>query len=388
MNIIALTPGGTALAGKISNHFPHSTIWLPEDLQDKKPEGLEALCKHWQKPLREDFQKIYRQGQPLLFIGALAILVRFLAPLIEDKQTDPPVLALDEEGQYVISVLSGHWGGANELAHKVAQAIQARPVITTATDVKKLPAIDTFARRFNAHLEPREGIKKISSSLLRQQPLQWYMEEKFLKNWKSYLLAEQSNHEEEPQTPLPPETLIAWQSWPKDKWKQSDNCQEGTLTVLCTTARVKEQVTLTLYPRYIVAGIGCRRGVSLEKVEKALEQAFESAKISEHCLLAIASGWIKATENALLELAQSRQVPFITFTADEINDCCQQHQEISTSTFVYQSIGVKALCEPTALLVHPNSQIIQSKRKYGPVTVALAEVPWPLLDLDQLVKRK
>ncbi|QGG46901.1 cobalt-precorrin 5A hydrolase [Heliorestis convoluta] len=390
MNIIALTPGGANLGSRIASVFPESILWIPEDLDFL---GETNRYRRWKKPLQPTFGGIYQEGRPILFIGALAILVRFLGPLMTNKKQDPPVVALDEKGHHVIAVLSGHWGGANELAHQVAQAIDAKPVITTATDVVEVPAVDLFARRYGARIDPWENVKKISSALLRQQPVQWLMEEKFLQYWQRYIKNKLSPLDKEYK--VAPELQIPWQTWTshiKDEEEKrelalGDN-KGNNLTVLCTSTRKKSPATITLYPRYIVAGIGCRRGVSLEKVKAALHQAFVEAEIDERCLLAIASGWIKKEEPALVELARERELPFYTFQPYEIENCCNQHEEITASSFVYQTIGVKALCEPAALLVHQRSRLLVTKRSYGPVTIALAEAPWPLLDSVQQEKMK
>ncbi|MZP28534.1 hypothetical protein GTO91_02190 [Heliobacterium undosum] len=382
MNVLALTPGGSALARRIGNVFPEARLWLPADGDGGVPEGgrsdvtdhpnsagridaaivngaVKTAISHWRPPLRDTFGPIFSSGKPILFIGALGILVRLLAPRIADKRTDPPVIALDEGGRFVISVLAGHWGGANELAEEVGRRIGAIPVITTATDVAGLPAVDTFARRWGARIEPWAAVKKIASAQLRGDAIKWLADERFLPVLKEL------------------EADFPWQPL-------REPIGEPTISrVLFSSRWVEPPVDLRLFPCCLVAGIGCRRGVSLEQVHVAFQEACRIADVHPRCLTAIASAWVKAEEPALIALAKTYDVPFRTFSADEIQACCDSHREIGGSSFVADTIGVKAVCEPTALLTHPQARLLLKKRAAGPVTVALAEVPWPSSDWDQ-----
>ncbi|ABZ84940.1 precorrin-3b c17-methyltransferase, putative [Heliomicrobium modesticaldum Ice1] len=413
MNVLALTPGGSALARRIGNVFPEARLWLPvggdEGIDagagdtDAHGAGIidatttndtaEATVLRWRPPLRNTFGLIFSAGKPILFIGALGILVRLLAPRIADKRTDPPVIALDEGGRFVISVLAGHWGGANELAKEVSRRIGAVPVITTATDVAGLPAVDTFARRWGARIEPWAAVKKIASAQLRGDAIKWLADERFLPVLKKLEPAFPWHPSQKPtREPL-------WKQ-PASGMSPSGDQISGALTsdeaslcelnqktktqrVLFSSRWVEPPVDLRLFPRCLIAGIGCRRGVSLEQVHVAFREACQIVDIHPRCLTAIASAWVKAEEPALIALAKTYDVPFRTFSADEIQACCASHREIGGSLFVADAIGVKAVCEPTALLTHPQARLLLKKRAAGPVTVALAEVPWPSSDWDQ-----
>ena len=111
------------------------------------------------------------EGDALLFIGACGIAVRAIAPNLTDKLHDVPVLVMDEEGRYVIPILSGHVGGANELARELSDLIDARPVITTATDVQKKFAVDLFAKRNHLEIMNKDGIAKVSTKALAGEQL-------------------------------------------------------------------------------------------------------------------------------------------------------------------------------------------------------------------------
>lgn len=362
MNIVALTPGGARLAKRIREHKPKAALWLSENSLEETDSNAN-LCI-WRPPLKEAFTRVFAAGQPIIFIGALGILVRLLAPLITDKRKDPPVVLVDEGGQFVISVLAGHWGGANDLAIEIARNLAATPVVTTATDVVGLPAVDVFARRYHAVPEPWGAIKQVSSGLLQGLEVEWFIEEKFLH----------------------PLQEIDCMNVPWEAWKHQASTKK--LRVLLTGQSVESHATLTLYPQHIVAGVGCRKGIQVKDISQAIELAFQQVNIHPKCLTAITSAWVKSEEPALVEFARIANVPFKTFSADEIEQCCAQHPEIAGSNFVDQSIGVRAVCEPTALLAHPQARMILKKIVFGPVTIALAEVPWPLSDWDPVTAIK
>ena len=136
--IISLTPVGNALGRLIAQKLPGAVFWVPIVCQPNYPEA-----RSFDK-LKSLLAKAFLGKNPLICIMATGIVVRYLAPLLQGKDVDPAVVVVDEAGRFAISLLSGHLGGANELARTVGNLIGATPVITTATDVQGLPALDTL----------------------------------------------------------------------------------------------------------------------------------------------------------------------------------------------------------------------------------------------------
>ena len=165
VSIISFTDKGKTLAGRIARKL--------------RDDDYEATA-YYKKPLYEWTEKQFTRKNAIIFVGAAGIAVRAIAPWVKDKLSDPPVLVVDELGQYVIPILSGHIGGANELAKEVSQMINATPVITTATDINMKFAIDVFAKKNNFVIANREGIAAVSSKQLSGEMITLYANKKHL----------------------------------------------------------------------------------------------------------------------------------------------------------------------------------------------------------------
>jgi len=124
----------------------------------------------------ETVSELWDDCRNLIFIMAAGIVVRTIAPLIKDKKTDPAIVVLDEKGRFAISLLSGHIGGANEIAREIANFLGGDAVITTASDVNNLPSIDLWAEENNLIIEDWEMIPQISTRLLNNGALRVYSE--------------------------------------------------------------------------------------------------------------------------------------------------------------------------------------------------------------------
>lgn len=148
---------------------------------EKLIEKMPFLHLKWREdePLQEWTGEAFADHQPILFVGACGIAVRAIAPFVQDKLTDSPVLVMDEKGKHIIPLLSGHIGGANELACRLAEATGAEPVLTTATDVNHIFAVDVFAKKNGLRIENRDGIRYISDKLLRGQQVSVQLDEAF-----------------------------------------------------------------------------------------------------------------------------------------------------------------------------------------------------------------
>ena len=262
-------------------------------------------------PVMEWTRAHFSCSDALLYIGACGIAVRAIAPLIRDKTTDPAVLVMDEAGRHIISLLSGHIGGANELALVLAEKTGADPVITTATDLRGLPAIDTFAVRENCAIQNPETIQAVSAATLNHLPVGVAITERTLK------------------PPFP--------------------------------------VTLWLRPRTLVLGAGCRRGTDPAFFEECVRQFLADCGVSLLSLRALATIDRKQDEKAFVLFCRRYHLPLLTADADRLR---QMPGDFLPSAFVEAAVGVDNVCERAAVLY--GGQLLTGKTVFKGITLALA----------------
>ncbi|MCO5386454.1 cobalamin biosynthesis protein [Desulfosporosinus sp.] len=297
--------------------------------------------------LSDIIPSLWQEFSVLVFVMASGIVVRQISLLIEGKDRDPAVLVLDEEGKFVIPLLSGHLGGANAWAHQISEQIGAVPVITTATDVRGMVAPDEYARRYGWKVEPVDHLPAVNRLLLEQKQL--YV-------WASY--------------PLKPEH----ETWVKDTHycflSEKEKDQANVIIDAFLNSNIKADC-LYLVPPILSIGVGCRRGVASDVILERIKLAIEQLGASLKAISGIYSIDLKSNEVGLIEVAKYLRVPFRTFRADELQSVNLQEQ-LSRSNFVSEKIGVDGVCEAASLLGAKRGRLVLPKTKGQGVTVAIS----------------
>ena len=296
-------------------------------------EGFEA----YHPPLAEFMEPLFRWADQLVFIGSTGMAIRAIAPWVRDKKTDPGVTVVDEQGTFVISLLSGHIGGANGLTRCLARALGATPVITTATDVNGKFSVDDWAARNNVHIGSMAAAKAVSAAIL-EEDLPMLCDFPVI-------------------TALPRGVVPG---------------SEGPLGIYIGVER-KEPFgqTLALTPRILQLGIGCRRDTPEENLERAVIHVLESHGIRREAIACAASIDLKANEPGLLSFCEKWALPVRFYSAEEL---ARVEGDFSPSEFVKRITGVDNVCERAALL--GAERIIIHKTAMDGVTVALAQKKW------------
>ncbi len=275
----------------------------------------------------------FARADALVFVCAAGIAVRAIAPWVKDKTSDPAVLVLDERGAFVIPLLSGHLGGANALANALAAALSATPVVTTATDLNDLFAVDVFAKNNRLHIADLRLAKAVSAALLAGEPVGF----------------------------------------------SSDLPVSGALPVGLTTSAAQLGVcvsrenktpferTLRLIPRRIALGVGCRRGKDPQAFDAFIRKNLSACGVSVDELCCMASIDLKKDEPALLRFAEANGLPFYTYSAEELNAV---PGVFSGSAFVKETTGTDCVSERAA--VKAGGELIVGKIAEDGMTFALA----------------
>ena len=314
------------------------------------------------------FPEIWGKSRALICIMATGIAVRLIAPLLCHKTIDPAVVVLDERGQFVISLLSGHLGGANRLAVQVAHLTGGQAVITTASDVEGKPALDLIAHQAGLEIENPGMLSRLARAILEDEPIGIHDPEGRL---APYLTG---------QTNLFPFPQSASDSPPIRNLKQPGGLgQKSELREPAVGLWVSERSApsgrqwLKLRPRNLVVGVGCNRGTGADEILGLLQTLFEREGLSVLSIRSLTSVDIKSDEPGILEAAKQLDRPVLFYSRKEIENIPVPNP----SSVVATHIGVRSVCEATALLSARSETILIEKQKTANVTLAVARVAFP-----------
>ena len=320
-------------------------------------ELVESGLSYVEQPLTEWTGEQMKKRRSLLFIGACGIAVRAIAPFLTDKLNDVPVLVMDEQGRFVIPVLAGHVGGANELAVSLAERMGSTPVITTATDLNHCFAVDLFARRNALHIVNKGGIAKVSSRILAGEEVTMAVEE---------------GHFREEEAGIPGEKRLLEEINVPEGIRLVST--ESLADVLVAPASYGQGRLLTLRPKEYVIGIGCKRGKAAEQIDHFVNRALKESGISMEQVAAFTSIDRKKDEEGILWMSSHYGIPFVTYSAEELQ---QVEGTFHASEFVKSQVGVDNVCERAALRFSgPDGILITGKQAEDGITAAIVKRRW------------
>jgi len=329
--IATLTPRGEALGRRLAERLGRGEVLRVGD------------------GARTHLTALFQARRPLVCVMALGIVVRILGTLALDKEDDPPVVVVDEAGQFAISVLGGHRGGANELARSVADALGATPVITTASDALGLPAVDLLGRRLGWTLESEQHLTAVSAAAVRGEPIAVY------------------------QDAGSPSWCAEFGGWPQHfhrvgAWPPPRDCAAG-IVISDRIVPAAACPTVIYRPRTLVVGTGCKRGVPWEEIDALFTELCCRHHFSPRSLALVATVTLKAREPGLLEFAERRGVPMRIFRVGELAELIHLP---TPSVTVQEKIGIPGVAEPSAMLAAGTTTLLLPKTKGARTTMAFA----------------
>lgn len=335
LGILSFTQNGRELEKKIMANMPQ-VQWIKKEESESGKEFVQSRfndCEGW------------------IFIGACGIFVRFIAPLIKSKDVDPAVVVLDEKGENVISLLSGHLGGGNELTCEISRLVGGRAVITTATDINHKFAVDNWAKSMNLRIKDISIIKEISSRILKNEKIGLYSDFKIKGEIPDFIV----------------DCSEMDASEIKDKI-QREHVEAGIIISFDGDKKVFP-VDFNVMPETVTLGLGCRRGIPSDKLEDFVLRVLRENGIHILCVRNMASIDLKKDETCMLDFARKYKREFLTFSSKELNDA---KGEFTKSDFVSSITGVDNVCERSAFLGSNEGKIIVRKTKFEGMTMAVA----------------
>ena len=287
----------------------------------------------------------FATADALVFVGATGIAVRTIAPLLKSKASDPAVVVLDSCGKNCIPLLSGHLGGANELAQTLSSVCGAYPVITTSSDLNNVFAVDSWARTQGLVIPQTAGIKRITSALLQGKEVEC-----------------------ESDAPIAGTTPAG-----VNMVHANNAALRSERPRFYVGYRGNAAADLNVIAPVVILGIGCRKETPAKSIEQSATAFLEQCNVHPASLCCVASVNLKAEEPGLIAFAQNRKLPFVTFSPDELN---AQEGTFSQSDFVSSVAGTPCVCERAA--VAAGGTLLVQKTVVGGITFALAVKDMPL----------
>lgn len=296
------------------------------------------------KNVKKYLKIAFYEYDAIIAVMASGILIRSIAPYIESKASDPAVLNIDDNGNFVISTLSGHLGGANKLTNKIAPLIDAIPVITTSSDVNNKLGIDVLASDLYLSIDNTKEILFFNKAILEGRKITFT-----LNSDKIYLKDYLENN-----------TLEIDVSF-----SYSNDANEDEIIASLDGHEI------VLRERKLVVGIGCKRGKSSSEIYEGYKKSLEELNLDESRVNMLASAEVKKDEEGLLELAKSLNKPINFVDLDRLK--LFESKDIQKSEFVKSKFGIYGVCEPSALITAGfDSKLIYKKTSYNGVTISMA----------------
>ncbi len=324
--IASFTKSGADVANKLEELFESAQVFA------KYPLSNERKLETHSEFTKEAFEK----ASTIIYIGAIGIAVRSIAPFIKHKADDPAVIVIDDKGMNVIPILSGHIGGANKIAHVIAEKLSASAIITTATDIHGKFAIDVWATENDCYISDHSKIKTVTACILRGEKCGIY-----------------SDYDIEGNLP--------------DGFIKGDANIGVAISTDINTKPFNE--TLVLVPKVYALGVGCKRGKTVEEIAVAFNKFCLEHSIDSKLIFMLASIDVKQDEQGLIEFAYKHKLPFKCYSAGELSAL---EGDFTASNFVSKTVGVDNVSERSAVKAS-NGELIIKKSAYEGITFALAK---------------
>ncbi|WP_088102336.1 cobalt-precorrin 5A hydrolase [Halalkalibacter urbisdiaboli] len=351
--LVAITKHGTEMVRNIHQQVPTADVYY----MSKHAYGDEAEngFTTFEGSVRLQLPALFEKYDGIVMVISLGAVIRMVAPILKGKKVDPAVVVIDDRGQFVISALSGHVGGANELTAKLADLMGATPVITTASDVQKTIPVDIFGREFGWTLEDDQAVTPVSAAVVNEEPV-LIVQEAGEKTWWKH------------DKPLPKTFNVI------NSIEEASQHQFNAALVISDRVLSEEWMTLlrtkgVLYrPKTICLGVGCNRGTSAEEIETVILETLAEERLSPLSVHSVSTIDLKKDEKGLLAVCEKHGWDFIYYSPEQLNEVSFPNP----SDTVFKYTGAYGVSEPASLRTANTTELLVEKKKSGNVTVSIS----------------
>ena len=344
--ILAITKNGIKMGLSLKNLFPDWKVFAPSKFSDNN-----EVIEWYNDSTSIKIVDLFKSNDALICLFSLGAVIRLIAPHIKDKKTDPAVIVIDDKAQFVISVLSGHLGGANELSNDIAQKINAVPVITTAADVNKTIAVDLVGKEFGWRIDDDDTVTKVSAFMVNKEKIGVFQNVGNRDWWKKEF----------------PRNVFKYDSFDELKNSQS----KGFLIISDQVFDDKILENTVVYrPQTLVVGVGLHWDTSKETIKSGLETSLQKFNLSSKSIARFVS--IKKEKDivGLIELGKEMNIPIEYIDREELATIDTPNPSKTVQTFE----GTPSVSEAAAIK-SSQGELVVEKQKFPPnLTIAIARI--------------
>jgi len=344
-SVLAITKNGVKIGQNLKKLFPEWSVFGPLKLSNGDNEII-----WYSEPTSEKIVELFKNNNALICLFSLGAVIRLIAPHLKDKKTDPAVIVIDDKTNFVISVLSGHIGRANELTQEIAEKLGSLPVITTAADVNKTIAVDLVGREFNWKIDDDSTVTKISAHMVNEEPIGVF-QDVGNKKWCKELPKNVSIYEN-------------LQDLKKSNSKAyliiSDKIIDGELS--------KQSVIYR--PPSLVIGIGLHWDTTKDTIKEGIEFCLEKFKLSSKSVVKLVSIKKPQDVQGLIDLGEEMDIPVEYVSKEDLDEISAPNPSETVRAFE----GTASVSEAAAIKVS-GGELIVEKQKFPPnLTIAIARI--------------
>jgi len=344
-SVLAITKNGVKIGQNLKKLFPEWGIFSPSKLSTEDNEII-----WYSEPTSEKIVELFKNSNALICIFSLGAVIRLIAPHLKDKKTDPAVIVIDDKTKFVISVLSGHIGGANELTQKIAEKLGSLSVITTAADVNKTIAVDLVGREFNWKIDDDSTVTKISAHMINEEPIGIF-QDVGEKNWHKEL----------------PKNVLIYKNLQDLKKSNSKAC------LIISDKIIDEELSkksVIYRPPSLVIGIGLHWDTTKETIKEGIDFCLEKFKLSSKSIAKLVSIKKPQDVQGLIDLGEEMGIPVEYVIREELAKISVPNPSETVKEFE----GTASVSEATAIKVS-GGELIVEKQKFPPnLTIAIARI--------------
>jgi len=345
VSVLAITKNGVKIEEELKKNFPDWEIYAPEKFSDER-----TKIKWYSEPTSEKIIELFKNSNALICIFSLGAIIRLIAPYLKDKKTDPAVIAIDDKTKFVISVLSGHIGGANELTQEIAEKLGSIPVITTAADVNKTISVDLVGRKFGWKIDDDSTVTKISAHMVNEERIGIF-QEVGERNWFKEL----------------PKNVSIYENL-KDLKKSNSKAHLIISDKIIEEELAKESVIY--HPPSLVIGIGLHWDTSKETIKMGIEDCLKKFNLSSKSIAKLVSIKKPQDVQGLIDLGIEMDIPVEYVNREELAEISAPNPSETVKKFE----GTASVSEAAAIKVSKGELIVE-KQKFPPnLTIAIARI--------------